>query len=112
MPRALQLGSEARPEPVCGPQLLPYHWVPEVGSAVWPGRSCRAVVPVPPEPDPAGCPLLRAAQSTLDRDSLRPGHALLAWYLSCQSKDQVPVKTGMLLQEAHSFMLETSVLIK
>ena len=46
------------------------------------------------------------------RDSLRPGHALLAWDLSCQSKDQVPVRTGMLLQEAHSFMLETGVLIK
>ena len=88
---------------MCGPPLLPYHWVPEVGSAVWPGRSCQAVVPVAPS---------SAQPRAHHRDSLRPGHALLAWDLSCQSKDQVPVRTGMLLQEAHSFMLETGVLIK
>ena len=51
---------------------------PTIGSLKWAALSgqgdlAELLFLFPPEPDPAGCPLLRAAQSTLDRDSPEAG---------------------------------------
>lgn len=62
------------------------NWAPEAGSAIPPGRSCRAVVSVHPIQTQQVAPSSKQPMTHLTVSSLSLGHALLAWYLSRQSK--------------------------